>query len=303
MWVLFAGEAYQSTTVDSAFNGEAEAAEFAGIDIASVDFEALEGGEDATVAVRHIPDLQSPVQAIYRGWMLTPQQYAALYTALAAKNILLINTPEAYKHCHYLPENYSVIAAVTPETVSLPVRPGFTPDHVFPLLERFGSRPLIVKDYVKSQKHYWEEACFIPDASDNRHVRRVVSRFLELQGDSLAEGLVFREFVDLVPLGMHPKSGMPLTREFRRFVLDGSLVANGRYWDDADYGHAGKEPPLDLFNDVLGKVKSRFFTVDIAQRTNGEWLIVELGDAQVSGLPASVDTPAFYSRLRDKTLS
>ena len=36
---------------------------------------------------------------------------------------------------------------------------------------------------------------------------------------------------------------------------------------------------------------SRFFTMDVALRTNGECIIVELGDGQVSGLPDQARMP------------
>ncbi len=299
MVVVFPAEPYQSDRVDSAFEAEVEAAESAGFSCAFLNYEALTDSGDLAGAVRRIPGSETPAPAIYRGWMLTPTQYALLYKALAAQNLFLINTPDAYRHCHYLPENHPVIAAVTPETVSLPFGPNSGMEEVFALLGRFGKRSLVVKDYVKSQKHYWNDACFIPDASDHESVRRVVTRFLELQGESLAEGLVFREFVELKPLGGHPKSGMPLTREFRRFFLDGVPLTTGRYWDEADYGDSATDtaPPADLFQGIAKQVGSRFFTMDIAQRIDGEWLIVELGDAQVSGLPESLDIRAFYDAL------
>jgi len=37
------------------------------------------------------------------------------------------------------------------------------------LAARLGSGPAIVKDYVKSRKHEWDEACFIPDLADLAH--------------------------------------------------------------------------------------------------------------------------------------
>ena len=297
MWAIFPGEPYQARQVDSAFTDEATAAASAGFSCASLDFEALLSEANATRAVRSIPAQDALTTAIYRGWMLTPDQYHSLYEALLLKNLRLVNMPEAYRHGHYLPENYPVIASYTPETVSVAVGPDFQIDGIFPLLLPFGNHPLILKDYVKSQKHYWTEACFIPDASDHEAVRRVVTRFLELQGDSLAHGLVFREFVELKPLTAHPKSGMPLTREFRLFFLDSKRLAEGRYWDEADYGDDDLLPPASLFEDVAERVQSRFFTMDVAQRTNGEWLIIELGDAQVSGLPESLDRAAFYEAL------
>jgi hypothetical protein len=38
--------------------------------------------------------------------------------------------------------------------------------------------------------------------------------------------------------------------------------------------------------------------MDIAKRRDGDWLIVELGDAQVAGLPAHADVDAFYEALK-----
>lgn len=163
------------------------------------------------------------------------------------------------------------------------------------LLAEFGSAPVVLKDFVKSRKHEWEEACFIPSASDYSAVERVVRRFIELQGDDLALGLVFREFVELAELGRHPKSGMPLTREFRLFFANQKLIACFPYWDDVEYGAA--DVPLAHFGVLAARVDSHFFTMDVAQRRDGEWVVVELGDGQVAGLPERADVLAFYRAL------
>ena len=63
----------------------------------------------------------------------------------------------------------------------------------------------------------------------------------------------------------------------------------------ADYG--GTEPPIDRFAGVAAAVRSRFFTMDVARRRDGGWMIVELGDGQVSGLPREADADRFYSAL------
>lgn len=159
----------------------------------------------------------------------------------------------------------------------------------------FGSAPVILKDYVKSQKHYWEEACFIPNASDAAKSESVIRKFLELQDTDLNEGLVFREFVELETLATHSLSGMPLTKEFRVFVRDGKVVSVFKYWDEGDYGET--EPVLKRFEALLPEIKSHFFSMDIAKQKNGDWIIVELGDGQVSGLPDNADKSEFYSKL------
>lgn len=88
------------------------------------------------------------------------------------------------------------------------------------LTKRFGNKSIIVKDFVKSEKHHWNDACFIPRASDETKVLEVVNRFLELRGNALNEGVVFRAFEELEFLTNHSKGGMSLTKEFRMVVQD-----------------------------------------------------------------------------------
>jgi len=249
-------------------------------------------------AVRRLPPQPDPGLGVYRGWMVTPDQYRLLYEALGAKGLRLLNDPAAYRHCHYLPESYPVIEPHTPRSVWIKTGGDVSTDEIMDMLRPFGSAPVVVKDFVKSRKHEWSEACFIPSASDRAAVERVVRRFLELQGDDLSEGLVFREFIEFEPLGRHPKSGMPLTKEYRLFFLDGQPVFWTPYWDEGDY--AGLTPPVERFAAVAGGVRSRFFTMDVAQRRDGDWMIVELGDAQVAGLPDHADVESFYKALRER---
>jgi hypothetical protein len=227
--------------------------------------------------------------------MMRPEAYTRFTAALSQRGLAPITTPEAYRVCHYLPESYPYIADHTPMTVWLPLAGGADNERIMQALRPFGDAPLILKDYVKSRKHAWREACFIPSAADRQAVERVVSRFIALQGDDLNEGLVFRAFVALESLGMHPQSGMPLAREFRRFYLDGAPLVTSAYWDvDAD---TGTPPPDDLFSAVAQRVPGRFFTMDIARTQAGGWLIVELGDGQVAGLPEHLPAPTFYRAL------
>ncbi|TGV24958.1 hypothetical protein EN829_044040 [Mesorhizobium sp. M00.F.Ca.ET.186.01.1.1] len=58
---------------------------------------------------------------------------------------------------------------------------------------------------------------------------------------------------------------------------------------------------LDLtpFLAVAKKVKSRFFTMDLAKLQDGGWIILEWGDAQVSGLPDQANLDQFYSKIKN----
>lgn len=295
MLTIYCQDVLNPRQPDEAYALEAQAAATLDLPWALFDFEALVHGNNPVQAVRKIPIQEHEQLAIYRGWMLKPKHYAALYEALKAKGVCLINNPDAYRHCHYLPESYAVIEPFTPKSVWLKLNGPPATDSLAATLQPLGAGPIIVKDFVKSQKHYWHEAFFIPAAADQANVERIVDRFLTLQGDDLNEGLVFREFVDFEPLAVHSRSGMPLTQEYRVFVLDGVPLSVTPYWEGVTY--QGAPPPLDSFDTVMKRVESRFFTMDIARRKDGVWMIVELGDAQVAGLSEHADVEQFYRSL------
>jgi hypothetical protein len=295
MRIIFCADPLAPRTPDEAYLAEVDAAAAVGLTYELIGYEQLVHGRDAVTAVRRVSPAPAPELAIYRGWLLRPADYQALYAALLARGLYLINTPDAYRTCHYLPEAYPLIADETPATVWLPLEACDDTDRIMATLAPFGDRPIILKDYVKSRKHEWFEACYIPSAADREAVERVVRRFLELQGDDVSEGLVFRAYVAFQPIGTHPQSGMPLTREYRLFFLDGSLVAGAPYWEAQVEDTI--EPPVGRFRRVAARVPSRFFTMDVAQGTDGAWTIVELGDGQVAGLPERMDIRAFYDGL------
>lgn len=293
MRLLFCNDPFNMGKPDALYEREVEAAQKAGLAYALLSFEALMSNVE--MAIAGVPTLESEELAIFRGWMLKPEQYTALYNALLKKNWRLINSPEQYKHCHHLPESYPIIENETAYSVWLRTGRDVPILMVYDILQPLDGMPIIVKDFVKSQKHYWNEAFYIPDASDKTHVETVVKRFVELQGEDLAEGLVFREYVELERIGTHPKSEAPLVREYRIFWLDGKAIFHTPYWDEGSY--TALIPPFEKFEAVAQKIQSRFFTMDIAKRKEGEWMIIELGDGQVAGLPERANADHFYKNL------
>jgi ATP-grasp domain, R2K clade family 3 len=296
MLFVLCRDPFESARPDRSFQVEADQIERLGLVYILVDHDALIRGDDIAQVIRRIPKQTEPVTAVYRGWMMTPHQYRILYDALGRRNIRLINDPGEYRHCHYLPESYPIIERLTPRSAWL--TGDLSINRIMEALIPFGDQPVIIKDFVKSRKHEWADACFIPSAADQDSVDRVVRRFLELQGDDLNKGLVFREFIEFRRVGVHPKSGMPLTEEYRIFWMDAQPLFWSPYWEDGEY--AGTGPPLDIFAETAAAVRSRFFSMDVARRIDGTWLIVELGDGQVSGLPRDDDAGPFYEALSRK---
>lgn len=305
MRLIFCDDPLDPQVVDPVYAKEMAVARELGIACSPINFEALVYERDGRAAVRRVEAREREEIGVYRGWMLRHEMYALLYEALIERGVRLINSPAAYRHCHHLPESYTAIEEHTARTIWLPWQSGVSLDEsrldeVMRRLETLGDRPLIVKDYVKSQKHRWAEACYIPSATNRATVARVTNRFLELQGEDLNEGLVFREYLEFEPLTVHSKSGMPLTKEYRLFYLDGEPILKVPYWEQGEY--ETDTLPMETFNRVASRIQSRFFTMDIAQvkAKQGEehtYRIVELGDAQVAGLPERADPVTFYRAL------
>ncbi len=295
MLIIYCSDYWHRRQPDAMYATEATTARDLGLATALINFEALTEEGDATLAIAAIPPADGTHPALYRGWLLKPPVYAELYAALATRGYRLINPPAAYRYCQYLPEYYAAIAPRTPRSIWLPAAGGLTIDRIMAALARFGTKPIIVKDYVKSRKHEWTTACYIPSAADRAAVESVVSTFLRLQGVDLNEGLVFREFVEYQPLATHPQSGMPLVQEYRLFILDGQVLTLSPYWEGNAYGN--ELPPFEAFSEIAARIPSRFFTMDVAQTRGGEWQIIELGDGQVAGLPESADLTTFYEGI------
>lgn len=121
----------------------------------------------------------------------------------------------------------------------------------------------------------------------------VVDTFLARQGDDLVGGIVLREYLSLKIVGEHEKSHMPIANEIRIFCFHHKPFAFIQYW-------SGNEcPPIDEYQALIGlcnNLNSNFYTIDLAQKENGDWIIIEVGDGQVSGLQ-DYSITLFYDQL------
>lgn len=279
--------------VDSAFESERDAAASAGFSTALVDDGELAFGGD----VRLVGLPREPGRVIYRGWLMRSSDYARCADVLQGRGFTLETSPADYLCTYHLPNWYGLVAAsgLTPKTIWFAGKEFDLSEIAARVHEQFGRSALVLKDYVKSRKHEWFEACFIPDAGDLDAIRRVTQRFLELQDEALVGGLVYREFWPTRSVGLHPKSRAPMANEHRLFVWRGKVFYSRPYWSVADYGDV--RPPVDLVAPILEKNVSPFYAVDIAELERGGWFVVECNDGGSAGLPDPNDCVEFYRAL------
>lgn len=225
---------------------------------------------------------------IYRGWMMKPELYRKFYKLLEAKNIILINSPEEYERYHMLPGWYEEFKNETAASVwetdgSVEGALNITKD-----LE--GS--YIVKDYVKSRKHEWYDACFINNVSDVENTSKVITNFINRQGSDLVGGVVLRKFEKLKQIGFHEKSGMPISEEYRVFIFAGRVLIIDDYWREGEKVSFSNEEHKWI-EKIASRVKSNFVAMDLARREDGSLIIMEFGDGQVSGIQ-QIKPETFY---------
>lgn len=294
MNILFPQNPLNKKEVDINYYDEYHAALRNNFQIYSFSFEELIYGS-ARDATKHIKKLDKPTSVIYRGWMLKVEDYKRLYQILADKNLILINSPEEYEFCHYFPQSYKLIKTMTPKSIWFSLEQ-INDETLRVIPNIFKDKPVIIKDYVKSRKHDWKTACFVPNASDMNQLKTTIQNLIKWQGEEFNKGIVIREFVELDFLEHHDKSKMPLSKEFRVLFFNHEPITILQYWDSNKYGTI--MPDISQFIEVAKQIKSNFFTMDIAQAKDKKWIIIELGDGQVSGFPDNANLDEIYFYLK-----
>jgi len=293
MKILFCEDTFKLNSVEEAYISEYECAKSNGFEILLYNFE-----EKIFKSKKLSKELET---VIYRGWMLNPYEYKILYEDLLTKNYKLINNPKEYQNCHYLPDSLKYIENYTPKTI---FEKYINNESIKSLIEKakiFKGKPVIVKDYVKSEKHYWNTAFFVKNSNDKSKLTETIDNLIDLRENHLNEGIVIREYIELNKLTNHSKSGMPLSEEYRLFFYRNELMCTYNYWEEGIYKNVNID--TKTFENIAKGIDSNFFTMDIAKDIQGKYVIIELGDGQVSGIPENGDKNIMYKKMAEMQTS
>lgn len=291
MKILFPNHPLKPRLPDPGYETEFEAAQAAGFGCEVYSLEELRAG-DANEATKYcgMASLRDePI--IYRGWMMSEALYTALFDSLVAKGYRPVTTPTQYAQAHYLPNAYAFLKGRTPETVWVEDK---DVAGAWVKYEQLGRPAAIVKDFVKSAKHRWNEACYIPALTERKRFDEILAAFLQARGNLFEKGIVLRRFHDLVKLENDIR-GQPVHEEYRLFMWHGQLLAA----TPAIRGNG----PFDLLGEweaIARRFENKFISMDIARQQDDSWLIIEVGDGGVTGLPSSIETETFYRALHEK---
>jgi hypothetical protein len=163
--------------------------------------------------------------------------------------------------------------------------------------------PFVLKGLTNSRKDRWKTHMFAETWED---MGTVYSRLTDDQLIS-HQGIAIRKYVPLERYMTSEINGMPITKEFRFFVAYGQILCGAYYWSShvEELRERGIDPQVsEVPEPFLAKVIStigdaaNFYALDVAQTTEGVWVVIELNDGQMSGLSEN-NPDTLYRRLRE----
>ncbi len=277
--ILFGRPRAHGALTDDRFELDADAAEVLDLESYAIPLEPIVDG-DAESALARLPRARGRTW-IYRGWMLSQDEYTALHEAIGERGETMLVDPESFADATYAPRYLPLLGAHT-----APARWTDEPDieEAWELACELGAPPWIVKDHVKSAKEEWHRACFVPSGADRADFRAICERLVELRGDRFERGFVIKKHLDLATLrGMTPDR-RAVTDEHRLVFVFGRLVAHAPYYDV----DATLEDPV-RFAFIGDAIPSPFFTADVARLRDGGFTIIEINDGGCSNFPEQLD--------------
>ena len=104
--------------------------------------------------------------------------------------------------------------------------------------------------------------------------------------------------MDLHQIGFYERSGMPISEEYRIFVYAGKILIMDNYWTEKEDVRLF-DVEISCIECIAKKVRSNFVTIDLAWKDDGELMIMEFGDGQVSGLQ-QIEAKDFYQSFEQE---
>jgi hypothetical protein len=255
MHVIYPCDPLNPKTCDEYYTAELAAMDAAGFNASVFSFEEFQAG---SFRVFPVPPANSTI--LYRGWMLSSIEYGNFTSAVSQTGGHLLTDAQTYLLTHYLPNWYSLIPKLTPETRIFPADADLAVE-----LRSLGWNKYFIKDYVKSLKTSTGSIISTPEQAAT-----VISEMRQFRG-TIEGGFCVRQVENFLP-----------ETEKRYFVLN-----------SVPCSMSSEIPPI--VKECARRIRSPFFSVDVIQREDGVLRIVEIGDGQVSDLVGW--TPARFAEI------
>lgn len=153
--------------------------------------------------------------------------------------------------------------------------------------------PFVVKGKTNSRKFDWNTMMYAETKKD----ALIIAAALMKDPMIGPQGVVYRKYVPLLKLD-EGLNGLPFTFEYRYFFLGCSPLVDGYYWSNANFNSVSFCNYFDkAFDNYATKIAEfalsvaaivqdyvNFFVLDVAITEDGNPILVEINDGQMSGL-------------------
>jgi ATP-grasp domain, R2K clade family 3 len=243
----------------------------------------------AVDALLNLPSFDRPQVGIWAGFIPSQSKYEAVYQAAADKNVFLVNDPIQHQTALEFDRYYPLLGDLTPQSMTI--------THADECAEA-GSKlgfPVFVRGAVKSNKTLGWDACVAANPDELIYiVEQILSIPHRARGKAIIRQLVKLRYRSIMP------GDFPRSREYRVFVYQQQIFAFGYYWDEFDdefeLTAVDRSNLIKLAIAAATKVNVPYVIIDIGQLESGDWIVIEVGDAQFAGM-SHVSIMELWSQL------
>ena len=252
------------------------------------------------IAIGSLDELERD-SVIYRGYMMKPEQYSTFHSTFYYNRYDLINTVQNYNHCHLLPNSACDLKQFMPTVVYAAIVEGVTTkEQVISSLYRIVKRSehdWILKDFVKSEKDIPGLLIIEKEISEIDFSNKI-DLFINERGKLFTSGICLRSFVDLREYSVEHYEDAKMHKcfnEWRNWYFKGKLICSEQNSNLKDVS----SPSVEFLNELGEKLysESNYFTIDVAEKANHGWVVLETGDGQVSGLAPNQNPSTLYENF------
>ena len=213
---------------------------------------------------------------VYRGWMLTLDEYKKLNSYIQNRFGMMLVSPTDYANTHLYSNAFKRLNSLMPYTSRY-----LSDTPVEAIVEsvkqdsNYSSSKFFIKDSVKSAKNN-------PEASiaENIHtLGKTLYNFIEEQGSFLNDDILIKDFIELDK--SIPEIRLWITNRFNQTKIIPSVHPDFSSFSLIKIDENFMEEIEKGFNESASK--NCFITVDVAKTIKEQWVIIEIGNAQVSG--------------------
>lgn len=213
---------------------------------------------------------------IYRGWMLSPDEYRKLNNYIQNRFAIMLVSPSDYTSTHFYSDAFNRLNSLMPYTTHyLSDTPVEAIVEAVRTDENYSSGMFFVKDSVKSVKGNPQ----VTIAENINLLGTTLNNFINEQGSFLSDEILVKDFIELDKTV--PEMRLWFSNRFKETKAISSVHPDFKSMEPTEIDKAFLDSVINIFSEDAPR--NSFITIDIAKTITGGWVIIEIGNGQVSG--------------------